>query len=174
MTESSPFIRRAVSADSHLLAEIGARTFSETFGPDNKPEDMAAYVASAFNPAQLEAELSDSRSIFLIAEMDGQPVGYARLHAGDASKSVQGEVPIELVRLYVSAEWHGRGIGEALMTACISEAHQRGYRTLWLGVWEHNKRARAFYRKWQFREVGEHIFQLGEDRQTDVLMERSV
>ena len=174
MMESSPVIRRANSADSHLLAEIGARTFSETFGPDNKPEDMASYIASAFNQTQLKTELGDSRSIFLIAEIDGQAVGYARLHAGDVSKSVQGEVPIELVRLYVSAEWLGRGIGEALMKACISEAHQRGYRTLWLGVWENNKRARAFYRKWQFREVGEHIFQLGEDRQTDVLMERSI
>jgi GNAT superfamily N-acetyltransferase len=171
---SSPIIRLAVSADAHLLAEIGARTFSETFAADNTPEDMAAYVSASFNSAQLEAELGDSRSTFLIAEIEGVAVGYARLHAGDVSKGVEGERPIELVRLYVSAEWLGRGIGEALMRACISEARQQGYRTLWLGVWERNSRARAFYRKWAFHEVGKHIFQLGEDRQTDVLMERSV
>lgn len=171
---SSPIIRRAASADAHLLAELAGRTFSETFAAENTPEDMAAYVAASFNPAQLGAELSDSRSIFLIAEIDEVAVGYARLHAGDVSKSVAGEGPIELVRLYVSAEWLGRGVGEALMRACISEAQREGYRTLWLGVWEHNGRARAFYRKWAFREVGEHIFQLGADRQTDVLMERSV
>jgi ribosomal protein S18 acetylase RimI-like enzyme len=175
MTQTSrPFIRLAVSADANLLAELGARTFSETFASDNKPEDMAAYVAASFNPAQLEAELADSRSIFLIAEIDGAAVGYARLHAGDVSQSVEGEGPIELVRLYVSAEWLGRGVGEALMRACISEARREGYRTLWLGVWEHNGRARAFYRKWDFHEVGKHVFQLGADLQTDVLMERSV
>ena len=171
---SSPVIRRAIFADAHLLAKLGARTFSETFAADNKPEDMAAYVATSFNAEQLESELSDSRSIFLIAEIDGIAVGYARLHAGDVSKSVEGESPIELVRLYVSAAWLGRGVGEALMRACISEVRQEGYRTLWLGVWEHNSRARAFYRKWAFHEVGEHNFQLGADRQTDVLMERSV
>ena len=82
--------------------------------------------------------------------------------------------PCELVRLYVSAEWLGRGVGEALIHASISEVRQEGYRTLWLGVWEHNHRARAFYRKWNFREVGEHIFQLGDDPQTDILMERSL
>src|SRR5947208_1894508 len=174
MTQTpSTIIRRAVSYDAHLLTEIGARTFSETFAPDNKPEDMTAYIATSFNLAQQEMELSDSRSTFLIAEIDGVAVGYARLHAGDVSKSVEGERPIELVRLYVSAEWHGRGVGEALMRACISDAHEEGYRTLWLGVWEHNSRARAFYRKWAFHEVGEHTFQLGADRQTDILMERS-
>ena len=175
MTQApSPIIRKAVSTDVRTLAELAARTFSETFAADNKPEDMAAYIAGSFNPAQLEAELGDSRSIFLIAEIDGIAVGYARLHAGDVSKNVEGERPIELVRLYVSAEWHGRGVGQALMGACISEARQQGYRTVWLGVWERNSRARAFYRKWAFHEVGNHVFQLGADRQIDVLMERLV
>src|SRR6266851_2770372 len=171
---SSAIIRRAASADAQLLAELGAQTFSETFAADNTPKDMAAYIAASFNPAQLESELSDSRSIFLIAEIDGVAVGYARLHAGDIAKSVEGEKPIELVRLYVSTQWLGRGVGEALMRACISEVRNGGYRTVWLGVWERNSRARAFYRKWAFHEVGKHIFQLGEDRQTDILMERSV
>ena len=171
---TSPIIRRAIPGDADLLAELGARTFSEAFAADNTPEDMAAYIASSFHPDQLVAELGDSRSIFFIADIDGVAVGYARLHAGDVSKSVEGERPIVLVRLYVSAEWLGRGVGEAFMHACISEVRREGYRTLWLGVWEHNSRARAFYRKWAFREVGEHIFQLGADRQTDILMERSV
>ena len=172
--ESNPIIRQAVSTDVHLLAELGARTFSETFGRDNKPEDMAAYIASSFNPAQVEAELADARSTFLIAEIGGVAVGYARLHAGGVSMSVEGEKPIELVRLYVSTEWLGRGVGDALMRACISDAYKKGYRTLWLGVWQRNNRARAFYRRWAFHEVGKHIFQLGTDRQTDVLMERSI
>jgi ribosomal protein S18 acetylase RimI-like enzyme len=173
---SSPIIRHAVVDDAQLLAELGARTFSETFAADkrNRPEDIAAYLASSFGQGQQGAELSDSRSTFLIAEVDGVAVGYAKLRTGRAPRGVTGEKPTELVRLYVSQEWHGRGIGPALMRACIDEAKRRGYRTLWLGVWEHNQRALAFYRKWEFREAGQHIFQLGDDPQTDILMERSV
>lgn len=175
MTQTSgPIMRRAGFIDAELLSELGARTFSETFGADNTPEDMAAYIATSFSLAGMEAELNDSRSTFLVAEIDGVAVGYARLLAGDVSESVEGDRPIELVRLYVSAEWHGRGVGEGLMRSCIAEARGQGYRTLWLGVWERNSRARAFYRKWAFHEIGKHIFQLGADRQTDVLMERSV
>ena len=175
MTQNSrPIIRRGVFADADLLAEIGARTFSETFAADNTAEDMAAYLAASFSSTQQAAELDDPLSIFLIAEIDGAAVGYARLHAGPASKSIAGEKPIELSRLYVSNDWLGRGVGESLMRACLDVMRQEGYRTLWLGVWEHNSRARAFYRKWEFREVGEQIFQLGADQQTDVVMERSL
>ena len=76
--------------------------------------------------------------------------------------------------MYAFREWHGRGIGEALMRACLDEARTAGYETIWLGVWEKNARALAFYRKWDFRAVGEHVFQLGSDAQTDILMERAI
>jgi len=175
MTEkSSPVIRHAEADDAGLLAELGARLFSETFAAYNTPEDMAAYLAASFGQAQQAAELSDPCSTFLIAEIDGVAVGYARLYSGAAPDGVADEKPIELARLYASQEWFGRGVGSALMRVCIDEAQQQRYRTLWLGVWEHNNRARAFYRKWKFREVGEHIFQLGDDSQTDILMERSI
>ncbi len=174
--QSLPLIRYAGVDDAQLLAELGARTFNETFAADkrNRPEDIAAYLASSFGQAQQGAELTDSRSTFLIAEVDGVAVGYAKLSAGRAPDGITGEKPIELVRLYVSQEWLGRGIGAALMRACMDEARQKEYRTLWLGVWEHNHRARAFYRKWEFQDAGQHIFQLGDDPQTDILMERSV
>ncbi|MGH9929436.1 MAG: GNAT family N-acetyltransferase [Pyrinomonadaceae bacterium] len=172
--ESIPTIRRATVSDARLLAELGARTFSETFAADNKPEDIAAYLAACFSPERQAAELADHLSTFLIAEINGIAVGYAMLHAGVAPKGVSGENPIEFVRFYVSREWHGQGIGEALMQACIDEARQEDFRTVWLGVWEHNGRARAFYRKWKFRDVGEHIFHLGADLQNDILMERRV
>jgi ribosomal protein S18 acetylase RimI-like enzyme len=96
------------------------------------------------------------------------------LRSGNDLDSVIGDNPIELVRLYVSRESLGTGVGAALMQACIGEAMQRGYKTLWLGVWEHNHRAQAFYRKWNFQEAGTHLFQLGDDPQTDILMQRSV
>jgi len=80
----------------------------------------------------------------------------------------------EVVRLYVSRVWLGRGVGEALMRACIEEGRKGGHKTIWLGVWEQNPRARAFYRKWDFLEVGRHLFQLGSDPQIDILMQREL
>jgi ribosomal protein S18 acetylase RimI-like enzyme len=167
-------VRRGNAEDAELLAELGARTFSETFAPDNTPEDIAAYLASAFNPAQQAAELADPDCLFQIAETNGVPVGYALVRSGNVPPDVTGNKPIELVRLYVSRESLGSGVGAALMQACIGEAKQRDYETLWLGVWEHNQRAQAFYRKWNFNEVGTHVFQLGDDPQTDILMQRSI
>jgi ribosomal protein S18 acetylase RimI-like enzyme len=167
-------IRRGTLDDADLLSELGARTFSETFAADNTPEDLAAYIATSFNGAQQTAELEDSDSTFLIAEIDGRAAGYAMLREGEPEQGVDSANAIELVRLYVSRDWLGRGIGEQLMRACIDEAGQTGHETLWLGVWERNARAQAFYRKWNFREVGEHMFQLGSDMQRDILMERTL
>lgn len=171
-TKAIPHIRRATPSDANLLAELGATTFSETFAADNSAEDMAAYLAASFSPEKQAAELSDPLSTFLIAEINGSTVGYAMLRPNEPAKRVSNERPVELVRLYVSGQWHGRGIGAALMQACLDEARRQDYRTLWLGVWEHNNRAQAFYRKWKFHQVGEHIFQLGADPQNDILMER--
>jgi diamine N-acetyltransferase len=169
-----PLIRRATVADAAVLAELGARTFNDTFAADNKPADMAAYLAVAFSPEQQAAELADARATFLLAEMDGSAAGYAALRAGDAPSCVTGAQAVELARLYVAQEWLGSGVGAALMRACIDEAQAAGYRTMWLGVWEHNERAQAFYRKWAFKVVGTHVFQLGSDPQTDLLMERAL
>jgi len=158
--------------DARVLAELGARTFQDAFAGENTAEDMAAYVASAFNMRQQIAELNDPASTFLLAEVGDIVVGYAKLHAGEAAGAVEGTKPIELVRLYASQEWLGRGVGQALMHACLGEARAAGYETIWLGVWERNMRAKSFYEKWDFRAVGEHVFQLGSDPQRDILMER--
>ena len=175
MTQFSDLtIRRGTLADAALLSEFGARTFTETFAADNTPEDLAAYIATSFNVAQQTAELEDPGATFLIAEVDGRAAGYAMLHKGQPEKGVEGANPVELVRLYVSRDWLGRGIGEQLMRACIDDARQAGHDTIWLGVWERNARAQAFYRKWDFRMVGEHVFQLGSDSQRDILMERTL
>jgi diamine N-acetyltransferase len=167
-------IRYANLDDASLLTELGARTFSEAFAAENTSEDMADYLASSFNLRQQTAELSDPVVTCLIAEIDGVAAGYAQLRAGEPEAGIKGARPVELVRLYVSREWLGRGVGEALMRACLDEARRAGHETIWLGVWEQNGRARAFYRKWDFDVVGEHIFQLGSDSQTDILMERPV
>ena len=167
-------IRRANIDDADLLTELGARTFSETFAANNTPEDMTAYLASSFSREKQAEELADPHSLFLITQADGVAVGYAMLRSGEVEHGVTGDKPIELVRLYVSRESLGSGLGAALMQACIDEAKERGHKTLWLGVWEHNARAQVFYRKWNFHEVGTHVFQLGDDSQTDILMQRSI
>ena len=170
----APNVRRASIEDAKLLADLGARTFEETFSQDNSAEDMAAYLADSFSVGRLTEELIDPLSVFFVAEVEGSAAGYAKLHAGEASGAVAGERPVELVRLYVSREWLGRGVGPALMRRCLDEARALGFRTMWLGVWERNDRAQAFYRKWDFEEVGEHIFQLGSDSQRDIVMQRAV
>ena len=172
--DTAPNIRRASVEDAELLADLGARTFAETFAEDNSPEDMAAYLSSTFTAGRLTEELNDPLSVFFVADVEGSAAGYAKIHPGAVSAGVEGQRPIELVRLYVLREWLGRGVGQALMRRCLEEARETGFQTMWLGVWERNHRAQAFYRKWDFREVGEHIFQLGSDAQRDIVMERTV
>jgi diamine N-acetyltransferase len=112
-------IRRAEPDDAGLLSDLGVRTFSETFAADNTAENIAAYLSSSSNFAQQTNELADPAATFLIAEVDGAAAGYAKLRAGKPAEEIQGAKPIELVRLYVSREWLGRGVGEALISACV-------------------------------------------------------
>jgi ribosomal protein S18 acetylase RimI-like enzyme len=165
-------IRRAAPADNTLLSEIGARTFYATFAADNKAENMQAFLRATYSPDKQALELAEADSQFLIAEVGGVAVGYARLKAGVAPAPVVGRRPIEIARIYSEGEWIGRGVGPALMEACLAEADERGCDVVWLGVWGRNPRAIAFYRKWGFEVVGSHIFQFGDDPQRDLLMAR--
>lgn len=174
LSSSRISIREARPADSLLLFELGRDTFAETFGPTNAPSDLAAYLAEAFSPEIQAAELADPASRFLIAEDGAEAVGYARLLQGAAPAVVPGRRPIELVRLYARAPWLGRGVGATLMRACLANAAELGCDAIWLGVWERNARAIAFYERWGFRKFGSHPFILGHDIQTDWLMGRLV
>jgi GNAT superfamily N-acetyltransferase len=165
-------VRHGTASDDALLAELGARTFRDTFATDNTPEDMATYLAEAFTPEKQAAELADPCSSFLIAEIGGVAVGYARLKDGVPPACITGPRPIELARIYAEKSWLGHGVGAALLRACLDEATRRGHGAVWLGVWERNVRARAFYQKWGFVEVGTQVFQLGRDLQNDVVMQR--
>ena len=171
---SNVAVRVASQDDVALLAELGRETFRSAFAQYNTPEDMEAYLEENFSEDRVGQEISDPLATFLIAELSGKPLGYARLYAGDPNASVTGARPVELVRLYVLPESIGHGIGARLMKGCINTATSRGFETLWLGVWERNPRAIRFYQKWGFKEVGTHIFQLGSDAQSDLIMERSL
>ena len=174
MQNPTVIIRSGTTADAALIAEFGAQAFTAAFADDNSPEDMAAYLADAFSPAKQQAELADPASQFLIVEVAGATAGYAHVKAGSTDEGVTGANPIELVRIYTDPERIGQGIGTALMTACLDVARQGRHAVRWLGVWENNHRAQAFYQRWGFMKVGTHIFQLGDDPQTDWIMQREV
>ncbi|GAP22256.1 GNAT family N-acetyltransferase [Leptolinea tardivitalis] len=135
---------------------------------------MAAYLAGAFSPEIQSTELAEPGSLFLIAELDGRPVGYTRLRQDPPPDCITGRHPIEIVRLYSVKDMIGHGIGAALMTACLEEARRRECDVIWLDVWEKNPRAIAFYERWGFVKVGEQDYQLGNDLQLDWLMARNV
>lgn len=164
-------IRYATTADAEMLAKLGAQTFFDTFAKDNTPENMAAHLKASFSPDIQRQQLSSPNNILLIAEADQVPVGFAQLVIGSSEESLQGSRTLEVRRIYALQEYLGKGVGKELMAAAIQEARQRGCDSIWLGVWEKNPRAIAFYKKWGFQEVGTHVFQLGDDPQTDFIME---
>jgi diamine N-acetyltransferase len=167
-------IRLATPEDAAMLADLGARTFSATFAKDNTPDDMTTYLESSFNQQKIASELADAGATFFIAEVEQKPCGYAKLKMGELPACITNSKTIELERIYTLPEFFGMGVGDALMQSCFEAAKQIGFEAVWLGVWENNLRARAFYRKLGFREVGDKIFQLGSDAQTDKVMERAI
>lgn len=163
-------IRTATAADAATLADLARRTFYDTFAPASDAGDMALHLAKAYGADQQTREIEDRDITTLLVEDGGQAIAYAQVREGHVPDCVTAEKPIELWRFYVDRGWHGRGIAQPLMERVMLEARQRGARLLWLGVWEHNARARAFYAKCGFAVAGQHIFLFGTDPQTDLVM----
>jgi GNAT superfamily N-acetyltransferase len=168
-----PTIRVATTADARAVSEFGRRVFYEAFAAQNTAEDMAAYLAASFGEDRQAAEIADRDAVTLLAEADATILAYAQLRRSSPPACVSGSDPVELVRFYVDRDWQGRGVAQALMQATDAAASTLG-RTIWLGVWEHNLRAIAFYVKCGFVDIGSHEFRLGQDRQTDRIMSRAV
>jgi ribosomal protein S18 acetylase RimI-like enzyme len=160
-------IRGGNTADAEALAAFAARTFTETFGRDNNLEDLAAHLAAAYGIEQQAHELSDPAWSTLLVHADGHLIAYAQLRRGVMPACIVQPDAVELHRFYVDQPWHGRAVAAALMAAVRDAACALGARHLWLGVWERNPRAIAFYRKSGFVDVGSHHFLVGADRQTD-------
>lgn len=169
-------IRHAVPSDADALAELAARTFHDAFAEENTPEDMASHIARNFAADRIRREIADPGIVVLLASTASrQPLtGYAKLVFGSTHGSVRGVAPVELERLYVDLGQHRRGVGSALMRACFDEARRQKCRTIWLGVWERNEKAIAFYERWGFEQVGSHVFRLGSDDQTDLVLARDL
>ena len=167
-------LRIATPVDARALARAAAAFFVDTFAAANEPEDMDAYLASAFSEDHQRAELSDADSRIWLARIGDDVVGYAHVRRSPAPSSISGARPraVEIARIYAGRRWHGQGVGKALMEACLTTAKEWGGDVLWLGVWEKNPRAIAFYQKHGFQVVGEQPFLLGADLQRDLVMAR--
>ncbi len=156
------------------LSALSQHTFLETFADANTSADMARYLAENFNGERLAAELHDPGSTFFFAEQDGLVIGYLKLNTGSAQTEPMAGDSMEVERIYVVRARQGEGVGQALLDHAMAQARQQGIHEMWLGVWEHNPRAIAFYRRNGFEEFGDHVFMLGKDEQRDVLMRRRV
>ena len=163
-------VRYGTTDDAKMLSELGAKTFYDTFAKDNTQENIAAYIKRSFSSEIQFSELSEPDAIFLIAESECIAIGYAQLIMNSKDEAIKCTRPVEIRRIYASQEYLGKGVGKELMKATIREARQRGCECVWLRVWEKNQRAIDFYKKWGFREVGNHLFLVGDDPQNDFVM----
>lgn len=167
-------IRPAILEDAAILADLGARTFRETFEPLYDPADFAAFLAEAYGQAIQGAELADPARPALVLEVEGVPAGFAQLRLDHREPCVPGARPAELQRIYLLRSAQGGGRGAALLAACEALVRTRGADVLWLGVWEHNARALAFYGRSGFREVGEHGFSIGGRLDRDIILAKGL
>ncbi len=169
-----PTVRKAGPDDAQPLARIAERTFRDTFGAQNTAEALELHCLVSYGEAIQAHEISAPNLVTLLAQEGGQLVGFAQLRWDGAPACVAATSPGEIQRLYVVKEWHGRGVAQDLMKACLEEIRRRGSDVVWLGVWERNPRAISFYKKFGFIEVGAHVFPLGRDPQRDIVMARPV
>jgi putative acetyltransferase len=166
-------IRAAQPGDAELLADLGRETFHDAFAdhPLMPAKDLKLYLDETFTIGQVAAELADPDSIFLLAQIDGEPAAYAKLERNKRENGVTATAPIKLKRLYSKQKFLGSGVGARLMQRCIEEARVRGHDVIWLTVWENNGRAQRFYQKLGFESCGSIDFPLGGSVMTDVLMQ---
>lgn len=167
-------IRIAKPGDAELLADLSRKTFYDTFSETNSKANMDKFMNEVFTKEALIKEVGADNNIFLLAEDEEKVLGYARIREHNIPPGLNTTNAIEIARLYAIKESIGKGVGKMLMQACINIAALKKADTLWLGVWEKNERAIHFYKQWGFEKFADHIFQLGDDLQTDWLMKKKL
>lgn len=170
MTQKLFKVRIAEVADAKSLALLAEETFRQAFAQENTIADMNHYCSKSFSEKIQSDEISNRKIITLVIEYDNEMVGYSQLHWGDGPKCINTNDVGEIRRIYIRRLWHGKGVALQLMKASIEQLKEKSNRGIWLGVWEKNPRAIAFYKKLGFIVMGEHKFMLGEDLQRDIIM----
>jgi ribosomal protein S18 acetylase RimI-like enzyme len=157
---------------SHIeaLQQIGRQTFEETFAESNSAENMAKYLEEAYSNEKLSAELNDQNSLFYFAMMGQDVIGYLKLNVGASQTEVKDNDAIEIERIYVLKSFQGKRVGQLLFDKAIQIAKEQNAEFVWLGVWEENKKAIQFYTRNGFVEFDQHVFVLGDEAQTDIMM----
>jgi len=156
--------------DIEKLQEIGRQTFLETFSESNSEENMKNYLEEGFSIEKLTSELNNENSEFYFANLGDEIIGYLKLNFGESQTELKDNKSLEIERIYVPKEFHGKSVGQILYDKAIQVATQKKCEYVWLGVWEENLRAISFYKKNGFVEFDKHIFKLGNDEQTDIMM----
>lgn len=163
-------ITKVAENDLDQLQKIGRQTFYETFSGSNTEENMKSYLEEGFSDEKLQAELSDENAEFYFATNEDNVIGYLKLNFGASQTELKDDKALEIERIYVLQEFHGKKVGQILYDKAIEVAQQKNADYVWLGVWEENPRAISFYKKNGFVEFDKHIFKLGDDEQTDIMM----
>jgi ribosomal protein S18 acetylase RimI-like enzyme len=167
-------VRVATPSDAAMIAEMSRRTFYDSFAANNSREDMDKFMNEQFTMEGLIAEVGAPGNIFIVADYNGHPAGYARLRENNNPPELKGMETIEIARIYAEKEMIGKGIGRALMEKAIAIAMEQKKQLIWLGVWEKNFRAIEFYKSWGFKKFSDHPFVVGNDVQTDWLMKKGL
>ncbi|MCC6411490.1 MAG: GNAT family N-acetyltransferase [Saprospiraceae bacterium] len=165
-----PHLRPATLDDLESLQQIGRTTFFETFSAGNTEEDMRKYLEEGFSQEKLSRELADPNSEFHFAMLDSRVVGYLKINFGASQTELQDEKSVEIERIYVLKAFHCAKVGQALFEKAMQIAKRVHADYVWLGVWEENPRAIAFYEKNGFVAFDKHVFTLGSSEQTDIMM----
>ena len=163
-------IKKANQSDIELLQNIGRQTFFEKFTEDNSEENMLKYALEAYSFEKIAGEVNNPNSQFYLATLNNQTIGYLKINLGDAQTELQDPQALELERIYVLKEFQGKKIGQMLYEKTLELAKQAKVNYVWLGVWEENTGAIKFYEKNGFKAFSKHIFMLGDDPQTDIMM----
>jgi ribosomal protein S18 acetylase RimI-like enzyme len=167
-------IRNVNIQDIEKLKGIGKRTFTETFSSDNSEENITEYLDNGFSTEKLKTELTDKNAEFYFAELKGRVIGYLKVNSGQSQTEIKDKNYLEIERIYVLKEYHGKKVGQLLYEKAIKIAKSKNAEYVWLGVWEKNPRAIKFYEKNGFLAFDKHIFKLGNDKQTDLMMKLKI
>lgn len=163
-------LSNAVPADAELLAKLGRQAFFEAFGVYNDPQDMQAYLDKSFDPDFIRIQLTDDTVSYVIAYFDEVAAGYSKIKRNNAPPELQGNNCMQLERIYALQAFLGKKVGSSLMKNCIDAANKESYDHLWLGVWQQNDRAIAFYKQWGFTIIGTKQFIIGKEVNDDFVM----
>lgn len=163
-------LRLANISDLKTLQDTSKLTFQEAFADSNTAEDMQQYLTKNFSLDQLTDELSEAGSRFFIAWDGERAVGYLKVNAGMSQTDLKEADSLEIERIYVLNAYYGKKVGQLLYEKAVEVAVESGKTSIWLGVWEQNSRAIRFYEKNGFVPFGSHVFKMGSDEQTDILM----